>query len=58
MIQATYIKEPDLIFGHRCEEKDPKLGLMHFGPYFPSDSEKSYQTHIESELSETPLQLH
>jgi hypothetical protein len=46
MIQATYIEEPDLIFGQKHEEKDPKLGLMHFGPYIPSDSKKSFQTHI------------
>lgn len=38
-IHAFYIEEPDLIFGHRGEEKDPKLGLKHFGPYFsPSES--------------------
>jgi len=36
---AFYIEEPDLVFGHRGEEKDPKLGLKHFGPYFsPSES--------------------
>lgn len=34
-IHAFYIEEPDLVFGHRKEEKDPKLGLKHFGPYFP-----------------------
>lgn len=35
---ASYIEEPDLVFGHRGEEKDPKLGLKHFGPYFsPSE---------------------
>ena len=45
-IQAIYIEEPDLIFGHKQEEKDPKLGLIHFGPYLPSDVEKNYPTHI------------
>jgi hypothetical protein len=35
---AFYNEEPDLVFGHRGEEKDPKLGLKHFGPYFsPSE---------------------
>ena len=34
---ALYIKEPDLVFGHGGEEKDPKLGLKHFGPYFAPD---------------------
>ncbi len=36
-IHVSYIKEPDLVFGHKGEEKDPKLGLKHFGPYFSSD---------------------
>jgi hypothetical protein len=35
-IYASYIEEPDLIFGHRGVEKDPKLGLKYFGPYLPS----------------------
>jgi hypothetical protein len=39
-LHAFYIEEPDLIFGHSGEEKDPKLGLKHFGPYFPP-SEKT-----------------
>jgi len=39
-IHAVYIKEPDLVFGHGGEEKDPKLGLKHFGPYF-APSEKA-----------------
>ena len=38
-IHAFYIQEPDLVFGHRGEEKDPKIGLKYFGPYFsPSES--------------------
>jgi hypothetical protein len=39
-IHAFYIEEPDLVFGHQGEEKDPKLGLKHFGPYF-SPNEKA-----------------
>lgn len=38
-IHVSYIKEPNLFFGHKGEEKDPKLGLKHFGPYFSSDEE-------------------
>ena len=45
-IQATYIEEPDLVFGNSQEEKDPKLGSMHFGPYLPSDAKTPSQTHI------------
>lgn len=38
-IHVSYIKEPDLVFGQKGEEKDPKLGLKHFGPYFSPDEE-------------------
>jgi len=38
-IHVSYIQEPDLVFGHKGEEKDPKLGLKHFGPYFSSEEE-------------------
>ena len=32
------IDEPDLVFGYQGEEKDPRLGLKQFGPYFsPSE---------------------
>jgi hypothetical protein len=34
---AFFIKEPDLVFGHQKEEKDPKIGLKHFGPYYAKD---------------------
>ncbi|MCW4049130.1 MAG: hypothetical protein NWE89_05270 [Candidatus Bathyarchaeota archaeon] len=36
-----FVDEPDLIFGGQKEEKDPKLGLKHHGPYFSQD-EKTY----------------
>jgi hypothetical protein len=32
-IHASYIEEPDLIFGRQKEEKDPRTGLAQFGPY-------------------------
>lgn len=31
---AKYIPEPDLIFGNKKEDKDPRIGLRHHGPYF------------------------
>lgn len=34
---ARYIPEPDLIFGNRNEEKDPRIGLGQFGPFFHQD---------------------
>lgn len=34
MPESLYLDEPDLVFGNRGEEKDPRLGLTHFGPYF------------------------
>ena len=36
---AKYIPEPDLIFGNKCEDKDPRIGLKHFGPYFFDDED-------------------
>ena len=41
IFKPYYIAEPDLIFGNHKEEKDPRLGLKYFGPYFTSD-EKTY----------------
>jgi len=38
-IHVSYIEEPDLIFGRKGEEKDPRLGLKHFGPYFSTEEE-------------------
>lgn len=40
-IFAFHLEEPDLIFGHGGEEKDPKLGLKHFGPYSPGEKAPS-----------------
>jgi hypothetical protein len=37
MIDAAVLDEPDLIFGGRREEKDPRLGLRQFGPYYSED---------------------
>lgn len=34
---GEYIEEPDLVFGNRKEEKDPRIGLKYLGPYFYSD---------------------
>ncbi len=31
---AKYIPEPDLIFGNKKEDKDPRIGLRYHGPYF------------------------
>ncbi len=31
---AKYIPEPDLIFGNQNEDKDPRIGLGQFGPFF------------------------
>jgi len=45
-INASYIDEPDLVFGSRGVEKDPKLGLKYFGPYIPSDDDLPTPTQI------------
>jgi len=36
---AFYLDEPDLIFGNRGEDKDPRIGLRRFGPYYSTDEE-------------------
>lgn len=41
---ARYIPEPDLIFGNKNEDKDPRIGLKQFGPFFHQDE----QTPLES----------
>src|SRR5256712_3615493 len=39
----TFImEEPDRMYGYKGEEKDPRLGLKRYGPYFsPSESAPS-----------------
>lgn len=39
-IYSEFILEPELIFGGLNEEKDPKLGLKYFGPYYTSSEKK------------------
>ena len=34
---AKYIPEPDLVFGNKNEDKDPRIGLKHFGPFYFAD---------------------
>ena len=41
---AKYIPEPDLIFGNGNEDKDPRIGLAHFGPYFYSDEDSALES--------------
>lgn len=50
---ASYIEEPDLVFGNRGEEKDPKLGLKYFGPYVPSNEETPATTQIRIGIAGT-----
>lgn len=37
--ETNYIVEPDLVFGNRKEDKDPKIGLSYHGPYHYHDEE-------------------
>jgi hypothetical protein len=46
MISAIYLDEPDLIFGHQQEEKDPRIGLRQFGPYFSPEEKAPTPSHI------------
>jgi len=38
-LRSIYIEEPDLVFGGKREEKDPKIGLKYLGPYQYSSEE-------------------
>jgi len=38
-VNPFFVKEPALIFGGSQEEKDPRLGLHYFGPYFTSNED-------------------
>ena len=33
LFKTEFVNEPNLIFGGRREEKDPKIGLDRFGPF-------------------------
>ena len=36
--ETTYLPEPDLIFGNKEEDKDPRFGLKYYGPYhYPTE---------------------
>ncbi|MGB6463345.1 MAG: hypothetical protein WBF38_03870, partial [Nitrosotalea sp.] len=37
--EAQYIEEPELVFGGQGEDKDPRIGLKRYGPYFYSDED-------------------
>ncbi len=41
---AKYIPEPDLIFGNKNEDKDPRIGLKHFGPFFHQDEQSPLES--------------
>src|SRR3990172_10744406 len=44
--RALYIDEPDLVFGYQGEEKDPRLGLKQFGPYFAPSEKAPYPSQV------------
>jgi len=37
LFSTEYLDEPNLVFGNEGEDKDPRIGLKRFGPYFFSD---------------------
>ena len=39
MFETEYIEEPNLLFGNRKEEKDPRVGITYHGPYHYSSEE-------------------
>lgn len=42
--EATYLPEPDLIFGNQGEDKDPRTGLKQHGPYFYSTEDAGLES--------------
>lgn len=42
--ETRYISEPELVFGSKGEEKDPRIGLKRYGPYYYSDEEKPLES--------------
>lgn len=37
--ESKYITEPELVFGNKGEERDPRVGLKRYGPYYYSDED-------------------
>jgi hypothetical protein len=33
-LECLFLEEPDLVFGYEGEDKDPRMGIKRFGPYF------------------------
>jgi hypothetical protein len=42
--ETTYLPEPDLVFGNQGEDKDPRIGLKHHGPYFYSSEDAGLES--------------
>ncbi len=42
--EATYLPEPDLIFGNQGEDKDPRTRLKQHGPYFYSTEDAGLES--------------
>ena len=46
-LRSIYIEEPDLVFGGKREEKDPKIGLRYLGPYQYSSEENPTPSEVK-----------
>ena len=46
-LRSMYIEEPDLVFGRKREEKDPKIGLRYMGPYQYSSEENPTPSEVK-----------
>lgn len=44
---ATYLSEPNLVFGNQGEEKDPRLGLRYHGPYHYLDEKQATPSQVK-----------
>lgn len=46
-LRSMYIEEPDLVFGGKREEKDPRIGLKYLGPYQYSSEESPTPSEVK-----------
>ena len=56
-LSSTVLEEPSLIFGSRGEEKDPRLGLSEFGPWFASDERRPLPSQVRIGIVGTSVTL-
>ncbi|NDF27604.1 MAG: hypothetical protein EB153_08670, partial [Nitrosopumilaceae archaeon] len=44
MFKTEFVHEPQLVFGGRKEERDPKIGLARYGPFRYDDEDSPLES--------------